>query len=426
MTDTLTVYMDGVLCGHLTQAVSGDLRFTYADAYRSRSGATPISLSMPLAVAEHRKRVVLPYLDGLITDNPAAREAIARRFGVSAGNPFAILAHIGEDVAGALQIIPEGHGSSDADLGRGRYRELSDAEVVSQLRAVLDEYRDGRSAENVAGRFSLAGAQPKTALLRTPEGDWAEPLDATPTTHILKPLAGGYRRLDVVEHMTMRAAALVGLRVAASSVQMFADVPTIVIERYDRELRDGRWRRLHQEDLGQALAISPDKKYQRLDGGPGVANVAHLFRGLPRVADRAAAAWGFYQGLMFNTVIQGTDAHIKNYSVLLDATSVVMAPLYDLATFAPYRSSDTQTYSAMRIGKEYRFEAIGHKQCMEAARQLGIGADQASEFLAGLRGGVLGAFEAARDELRSADAGAAEFATAVVESVASLPLVERA
>ncbi|MEP9392374.1 HipA domain-containing protein [Gordonia sp. VNK1] len=421
----LLVYMDGVLCGRLLQSAAGDLRFVYDDDYRSRADATPISLSMPLSIAEHRRRAVLPYFNGLITDNAAAREAIARRFGVAAGNPFAILEHTGEDVAGALQIVPEGRDSSDAVLTRGRYRELTDTEVASQLRAVIDEYRDGRSAAAVLGRFSLAGAQPKTALLRTGGGMWAEPLEATPTTHILKPTAGGFRRLDVVEHMTMRAAAILGLPVAVSEVHVFDNIPTIVIERYDRAFRDGQWCRLHQEDLGQALAVAPDKKYQRHDGGPGVGDVARLFRGLPRPAERAPASWAFYQGLMFNTVIQGTDAHIKNYSVMLDRTSVRMAPLYDLATYAPYRTPDSPTYSAMRIGKEYRFDAIGTKQCLDAARQLAVDPERAIGLLDGLRADAPGAFEAARDELSHVDVATREFATSVVDSVATLPLLRR-
>ncbi len=426
MADLLAVYMDGLRCGTLHLADSGDLRFIYDAAYRQRADATALSLSMPLGVVEHRKRVVLPFLDGLITDNPAARAAIARRFGVSAANPFAILRHTGADVAGALQIVPEDVQPTDAESDRGRSQSLSEAEVAAQLRAVIDEYRDGRAPAELLGRFSLAGAQPKTALVRTPDNRWAVPIGATPTTHILKPVVGDFRRLDVVEHMTMRAAAVLGLPVADSELRVFGDIPTFVVARYDRRFVNGEWRRLHQEDLGQSLAVSPEKKYQRHDGGPGVGDVAQLFRGLPRQADRSATAWAFYQGLMFNTVIQGTDAHIKNYSVMLDGSAVALAPLYDLATFAPYRSAGVPTYSAMRIGKEYRFDAIGERQCLAAAAQLRIDSDRAAEFLEGLRGSVVDAFGAAREEITAMDSATREFADLVVTSVAGLPLVRGA
>lgn len=310
--------MDGVACGELRQSDAGDLRFRYDDAYRSAPGATPLSLSMPLVVAEHRKRVVLPFLQGLITDNESAREAMARRFGVRANSAFAMLRHIGSDVAGALQILPPTSASSDAIEPRGDMRLLSESDVATQLAEVIDEYRDGRMHAGTFGRFSLAGAQPKTALVRRPDGRWAEPLGSTPTTHILKPVSGGFRRLDIVEYMTMSAARELGLSVANSWLERFGEFQTFVVERYDRHQSDGTWRRLHQEDLGQALAVHPDKKYQRLDGGPGVGEVARLFRGLSRAIDRSDVAWAFYQGLIFNVVVEGTDAHIKNYSVMLN------------------------------------------------------------------------------------------------------------
>ncbi|MGC5254972.1 HipA domain-containing protein [Gordonia sp. DT218] len=184
------------------------------------------------------------------------------------------------------------------------------------------------------GSSVLLGRNPRS-LLRTSDGDWATTDGGTPTTHILKPVAGDYRRIDIVEHMTMRAAEMMGLSVASTSLDSFDGVRTFVATRYDREYVDGLWRRLHQEDLGQSLAVPPAKKYQRLDGGPGVADVARLFRGLSRPRDRSSAAWAFYQGLMFNTVLECTDAHIKNYAVMLSGNAVTLAPLYDLATFAP-------------------------------------------------------------------------------------------
>lgn len=170
MAESLIVYMDGVRCGAIVQTSAGDLRFHYDEQYRAASGATPLSLSMPLVLAEHRKRVVLPFLDGLITDSAAAREAIARRYGVSPANPFAILRHVGADVAGALQILPEDVVSTGAEGARNRFRLLSNGEVAEQLSDVVEEYRDGRVPPGLTGRFSLVGAQPKTALLRTPEG----------------------------------------------------------------------------------------------------------------------------------------------------------------------------------------------------------------------------------------------------------------
>jgi serine/threonine-protein kinase HipA len=420
MTSRLQVYMDGTFCGHIQQSASGDIRFTYDEGYAARVDATPLSLSMPLSVLEHRKRSILPFLDGLITDNPAAREAIGREFDVSPKSPFAILQHTGADVAGALQIVPSPEEASDATLPGGGFDVLTESDVEAQLAAVVEEYRDGRAPDAGVGRFSLAGAQPKIALLRTTEHDWARPSGSTPTTHILKPVAGGFRRIDIVEHMTMRAAEFLGLDVASTSLREFGSIRAFVAERYDRVQVDGTWRRLHQEDLGQALGTPPARKYQREDGGPGVADVARLFRSLPRREDRHPAARSFFLGLMFNVAVEGTDAHIKNYSMLLEGNTARFAPLYDLTTYAPYKSDGQVTRSAMKVGGEYRFSAIGDEQCLSAARALGVETEDATEILRHIRSGLVNAFAEARDSITDIDDETSSFANDVLDSVSRL------
>ena len=73
---------------------------------------------MPLVLAEHRKRVVLPFLDGLLPDSAEARRAIAEHFGVNPANPVAILQHVGSDVAGALQFVAEGDDPPEVAIER--------------------------------------------------------------------------------------------------------------------------------------------------------------------------------------------------------------------------------------------------------------------------------------------------------------------
>lgn len=420
---TLLAYLDGRFCGAVEQSRTGDLRFTYDEDYRSSPDATPLSLSMPLTFRDHRKRAILPFLEGLITDNEMARRALATRYGVGPGSAFGLLSHIGRDVAGALQLVKDSEVSSDRALPRGGQEALSDGDVVILLRAVIDEFRDGRPVPDALGRFSLAGAQPKIALLRTDAGSWARPVGSTPTTHILKPVSSGYRRLDLVEYLTMRAAALLGLKVSHAELATMGPYRTFVVTRYDRVEDRGVWHRLHQEDLCQALSVMPSKKYQRDDGGPGIAKIAQLLQELPRIGDRTVAAERFFEGLMFNVVVQGTDAHAKNYSLMLSGRSVEMAPLYDLATFAPYASADVGAASAMKIGGEYDYRAIGEKECLAAGKVLGIDGDRAVEIIRHLRTGVAAAFENARDEIVDTDADTRDFADEVVRAVARLPMV---
>jgi hypothetical protein len=45
-----------------------------------------------------------------------------------------------------------------------------------------------------------------------------------------------------------------------------------------------------------------------------------------------AATWGFADALIWNWLIAGTDAHAKNYSVLLAGNDIRLAPLYDMSS----------------------------------------------------------------------------------------------
>lgn len=74
----LRVYLDGELCGTVEQSSSGNITFRYEPAYRGGGEPTPLSLSMPLAASIHKKRAILPYLQGLLPDSEDALRAMAR------------------------------------------------------------------------------------------------------------------------------------------------------------------------------------------------------------------------------------------------------------------------------------------------------------------------------------------------------------
>lgn len=52
----LIAHMDGMRCGIVVRTDTGDPRFSYDEDHRKVPDATPVSLSMPLLVSEHRKR----------------------------------------------------------------------------------------------------------------------------------------------------------------------------------------------------------------------------------------------------------------------------------------------------------------------------------------------------------------------------------
>lgn len=370
---TLTVVLGGTVAGTLTRQPNAALRFDYDESYRANPQATPISLSMPLAVPTHQdaraRRIVTNFLWGLLPENDTVLERWGRHFRVSVSSPYPLLSTpVGHDCAGAVAFCA----SDDLQhlLERpGHIDWLTDSDVAGKIR----ELRRDQAAwlgRAFTGQFSLAGAQAKTALLHR-DGRWGMPSGATATTHILKPAVAGLDDHDLNEHLCLEAARHAGLTAARSWVGKFEDQSAIVVERYDRIVDTALVRRVHQEDVCQALGISPSAKYQR-DGGPSPADIAALLRRWVAPAGAAeAAVGGFADALIWNWIIAGTDAHAKNYSLLLSGPQVRLAPLYDVASALPYGLHEKKLRFAMKIGGDYEVHPR-YNRWPTAARELGL------------------------------------------------------
>ena len=362
----LVALANGREVGRVVQDRRGRLAFAYVESWRAAGGAYPLSLSMPLAAAEHGNRPVEAFLWGLLPDNEAVLDRWARRFQVSARNPFALLSHVGEDCAGAVQFVRPERVEPVTSEEPSPVEWLSDADVAERLRLLRADHAAWRAPRDT-GQFSLAGAQPKTALFYE-EGRWGVPSGRIPTTHILKPPTGEFDGHAENEHLCMRLAARLGLIVARSKVQWFGDEVAIVVERYDRERTDAGLTRVHQEDLCQALAILPTRKYEN-EGGPNGRAAVELLRNSSARPQEDVDR--FVDALAFNWLIAGIDAHAKNYSLLIGAEGTTrLAPLYDIASILPYDFDVQRVRLAMKIGGVYRLRDIGPHQWRRTAAEL--------------------------------------------------------
>lgn len=350
--EQLLVLMNGRRVGEVTRQ-QGRLIFVYDDAWRGARGAYPLSLSMPLTAAEHGHRPVEAFIWGLLPDNERVLDRWAKRFQVSARNPFGLIAGVGEDCAGAVQFVRPERLEAMLDGTADGVAWLDERDIAERLRNLRDDHAAWRTPRD-NGQFSLAGAQPKTAFLR--EGDrWGIPSGRLPTTHILKPPTGEYDGHAENEHYCLTLARRLGLPTARSSVTRFEDEIAIVVERYDRVRAGERLQRVHQEDMCQSLAHPPSSKYEN-EGGPGAKAIAGLLREHAGEADVDA----FLNAMLFNWIVAGTDAHAKNYSVLIGANGRVrLAPFYDIASALPYPDLPFQKLKlAMRMGGEYGLRDI--------------------------------------------------------------------
>ncbi|HEY8370274.1 MAG TPA: HipA domain-containing protein [Thermodesulfobacteriota bacterium] len=183
--------------------------------------------------------------------------------------------------------------------------------------------------------------------------------------------------------MCLSLARALGLPAAVSRVMRFEDEIAIVVERYDRVRTPAGLARVHQEDTWQALGLPPTRKYEN-DGGPGARDIVELLRLHSRSRDEDVAT--FVDALAFNWLIAGTDAHARNYSLLIgSAGEVRLAPLYDLASALPYADLDSYRLTlAMKIGGPYRLRDIGIRDWRRLARELCLDPDAVVSRIDGL------------------------------------------
>ncbi|MEP6779928.1 MAG: type II toxin-antitoxin system HipA family toxin [Gemmatimonadaceae bacterium] len=357
---TLAVLLNGALAGHVYKAANRRLVFKYDSDWTAQRGAFPLSLSMPLQRLEHGHRATSAFLWGLLPDDPRVIEFWARQLGSSRTDVVALLAHVGEDCAGAVQIIPSER--TDSALGppsaadQKTSVEWLSIDDVEQLLIALRQNPALSRTSNTQGRFSLAGAQPKTTLYHD-RGRWGIPKGRVPSTHILKPPVLDLDDLAYNEHVCLQLARELGLTAANTSVQRFGNEIAIVVERYDRVRIDGVLMRVHQEDMCQALAVQPTVKYET-DGGPSLTDVAALLA--RHSSEPLLDVAHFIEANVFNWLIAGPDAHAKNYSVLHAAgPEHRFAPLYDVITTLPYPAlSPNGVTLAMAVAGERRVASI--------------------------------------------------------------------
>jgi len=334
---TLSVLLADKSVGILTQRPGGRHAFEYLGSWQESPRAIPLSYSMPLQQDRHGTRVVTDFMWGLLPDNENALRRWGARYKVSPHSPFALLAAVGEDCPGAVQIVPP-----DRTLkGRQRVKWLTPAELEDRVRKLTQDAGAGR-LDGDTGQFSLAGSQEKTALYRVNDR-WGVPQGRTPTTHILKPETGRLQHIAANEHFCLQLARRCRLPAAISEVQVVGGIPVIIVERFDRIRSGGVVRRIHQEDMCQALATR--EKYQQ-HGGPGIYDIM----GLLQFSDRPDVDRDrFMRAQAFNYLIAGTDAHARNYSIsYAPGGAFRLSPLYDVISDLPYNTRGSSL--AMTIG----------------------------------------------------------------------------
>jgi serine/threonine-protein kinase HipA len=382
------VLLNNRLVGQLLKDAAGAIYFRYDESWLARENAVPVSLSLPLREDAYKGGPVAAVFENLLPDSDVLRRRIAETVAATGTDAYSLLSKIGRDCVGALQFVPDGdEAGPDASGIHGKV--VNDEEIEHLLKRLaraplgLDRDQDFR--------ISVAGAQEKTALLFH-QGKWLKPRGTTPTTHIIKTQIGTLQNgLDLSnrvenEYYCLKLLAAFGLPVNNAVIRLFGNTTALVVERFDRAwTKDGRLLRIPQEDVCQALACPPGRKYQD-QGGPGIGQVLGLLKAADTPAEDQKT---FLKAQILFWLMGATDGHAKNFSVFLGpGGSFHLTPIYDVLTGQP--SLDTrqierkQMKLAMFVGdhRHYRIDEIRGRHFIQTAARAGLPKSMATDALA--------------------------------------------
>lgn len=427
-TQRLNIWMNGIPVGYWESTRQGE-RFGYFDDWLADEQARPISLSLPFLPgnAPYQGPLVTDYFDNLLPDNDAIRRRLAQRHQAAGIDAFNLLARLGRDCVGAIQLLPDDEAPSDVHEINGKV--LNTAQIAQRLRGITSPRAPGQHDHEEDLRLSIAGAQEKTALLRH-RGRWLLPQGSTPTTHIFKLPLGlvGHMQADMRtsvenEWLCARIMAAYGIPIAGCEIEQFEDQKALVVERFDRtRSTDGSWIiRLPQEDMCQATGTSPLRKYQS-DGGPGIARIMALLLGSDH-AERDRKT--FFKTQIIFWVLAASDGHGKNFSIAhLPGGRYRATPVYDVLSAHPVigtgknRISPRKARLAMAVRgstHHYLIAKIQRRHWIAQAQQVGLGALAAEQSIVEVIAATEGAIAEAGRQLP--DDFPADLAAAIFEGM---------
>jgi serine/threonine-protein kinase HipA len=378
VTAFVPIWFDDLAVGQVDVAADGSLSLRYAERWSQTTGAFPLSVTMPLRAALYPSDVISPWLANLLPEEQQL-QVLTRSLGLDQADVLAVLSEIGGDTAGALSF------GVATDRALWTYTPLTSFYDTADPRLALERHFEdlGRRPFLVGEegvRQSLAGGQKKSALavlgpdsapvLRLPqEGDvLAIPLNGAPSTLIVKPDNPNLPGITENEVWCLRMAQAIGIEAAQSTILQSSKRTAIGVLRYDRRVgRSGQLLRLHQEDFAQANGLPPGRKYER-GTLPGLDLKTLLETGRHVSASDAIA---LLDQVIFNILVANTDAHAKNYSLILPVGAAPrLAPLYDVSTVLSWPHV-VKIYAQSIDGKKRNPDMVAGRHWEAIAREIG-------------------------------------------------------
>ena len=356
----LDIFYETRTLGRIEVGIAGPT-FFYDPGWLSTRGAFPLSIRMPLSALAFGPEVFEPWATNLLPEGRALT-AIGARLGTSVEDAVSILKAIGRDTAGAVSIGRPGA------AGPGHWRPIGSARALERIIEELPAKPFLAGDEGVS--MSLAGVQTKLGVAIDEQGRLCIPTQGAPSTYILKPdssdrLFGSVQN----EALCLTLARACGIVTPDVTTGQAGARTYLLVTRYDRLKQGDRWRRLHQEDFSQALGKPPSAKYEANQTGIKGPTLTDMFV-LTRNAMTAADTLKLLDQVIFNICVCNTDAHAKNYSMMISGRGFTMAPMYDVLCAAAWDGITRNL--AQKIAGKNRGEHLKRRHWERFATECGL------------------------------------------------------
>lgn len=324
-----------------------------------------------LSSFKYTGHLVKSYFSGLLPEE-AVLERVAEVLHINPGSTFQLLKDLGGDCAGALVLNLE------------YQNKLSNDKLPITREALSKKLEEWRikpffiGDNNSNARMSLAGAQYKMPIIYD-GSEYFEP-NGAPSTHIIKLPIAEIKHTVENEALCLTLAKLIGINTVSVKTVVIGDINYLLVDRYDRVYANNAWKRLHQEDICQAMGLSVERKYQYAPKpnreGPSIKNIAQLIRKHSKNPKKDLES--LIKQVIFSFYIKNRDAHGKNYSFVYVGRDIELAPLYDVLNTEIYKKSDGEPCydkkMAMKLGATYDAESVTEKDWVKFADDLGVSA----------------------------------------------------
>lgn len=354
-----------VVAGKLTK-VDKRVLFTYGQSYLENPKAIPIyDKELPLQSGAQEKNFGTEAMPGCIRD--AAPDAWGRRVilnkllgakGKTADpgdlDEFTYLMESGSDRIGGLDFQASPKTYEPRLASQASLEELlHSAELIEKGMPLTPEL-----AQAINHGTSIGGARPKALINDDHTKYIAKFSSSTDQYNMIK-----------AEFMAMRLAKLCGLNVANVKLASASGKDVLLIERFDRELKDGNQARKLM--LSALTLLDLDEMTPHYASYEDLAElIRHRFR------DPKATLQEMFGRIVFNILCGNTDDHARNHAAFWDGKHLTLTPAYDLC---PQMRQGGEASQAMMISGNDRTSRL--VTCLASAKSFMLSEAEARQII---------------------------------------------